>query len=844
MRARTTDERNRMSATAVNHYIRVEVTNGSGVWKDLTALGGYDWVDGWSITASIDQPVASGTVSLKRETSAVNSLAPLMQNSALNVLAGGGYAPLLDVGRKIRISTAVTAANTAPITADWKLLLDGKIDEIDWEADPITVQFRDMGALLLDTFIETKRAYGSAGGTAVQTEMQKILDDNLGVNAVILYTPVSPGWLIHQYEQDTVSVMDALRALALQIGWDVRYKWDDGTSAWRLTLYDPGRARTVSDDSFGPTEYRDVTQLRLSDADVRNVVRVAFYDSAAGGVLSFVTRTNSTSITRYGRRFMQIALSASSNVDTVAEATAMADAAVADLAFPPGTHEIATLFYWPIELTDLHTYVANGVHYDVDQQFAVTGYRHDAKGGEITTAPITRGSIAGAYKSWLATEGPALSLVPVPDFAPGNADGNSLAQIREGTETRVIPVVLAKFRAPLAPNFGNIEYEVTPAGGVTKTIVGGSGGATAAVYPGDRIAVAWGVTYSIRPVTVTLDGVRNTSSASYTVVVEPDPSAALTFPSIVATDAEVIYTVDLGEFTAYFEFYMEETETAQLVPPASAFNNTAHPFRVVYRNDPKQVSAGPLGKPRATFRASFYKGFAPYQLGTFVAYDRSGLPTNVYDFSTRAATVAPAGPAGAPTLGTPTWGASSVVVPVTPYDAATSVVRITVNGAVYGADVTIAANPATTNMTIGGLVPGSFYTIKFQHVLNGIVGPQSVITGSAASAALAAPSLRSVIANAHGFTVSVKQGTGNPTNIPITLESSLNGTTGWAVASTINDNPQQGGTVEFDVCVTATLGTTVTRYYRAITSCVGCGFATPSAYSNSISGVSTITEPC
>src|SRR5690606_38013056 len=81
---------------------------------------------------------------------------------------------------------------------------------------------------LVDTFIETQQVYGSSDGMAVETVMQAILDDNS--TGVTLYTPSSPGWMLKEFVQAKQPVLDALRQLADQIGWDARYRRREATS--------------------------------------------------------------------------------------------------------------------------------------------------------------------------------------------------------------------------------------------------------------------------------------------------------------------------------------------------------------------------------------------------------------------------------------------------------------------------------------------------------------------------------------------------------------------------------------------------------------------------------------
>lgn len=113
------------------------------------------------------------------------SLAPLVTGSKINN-ATGSYFPRIDVGRAIQIETATIPESVAPAAADWRLVFEGEIDEIDWGTDGsssvVTLVARDKAATPQDRFLEKEgrtngNPYGSDLGVAVETVMQQILDD-------------------------------------------------------------------------------------------------------------------------------------------------------------------------------------------------------------------------------------------------------------------------------------------------------------------------------------------------------------------------------------------------------------------------------------------------------------------------------------------------------------------------------------------------------------------------------------------------------------------------------------------------------------------------------------------
>jgi hypothetical protein len=401
MRTITPSQRTQLESESYVTFLKVETTDSDGAWRDVSTLGGADYLISATWTEDIDQPVAQGTVTLMRG-AGTTSLSPLMSSSTINRDASSAYAPFLDAGRRIRLSTATVAPGTTPLAGDFVEVMQGKIDTISWGTDQLEIAWRDLGGVLQDTIIEEERVYG--GNLLVEAVMQEIITDNYLTSAITLVVepPEGPGWVIGQYKQERVSILEAIRALALQIGYDVRYKYDSSGN-YNLTFYLPDRNTTTALTTIGPGEYESITDLNISDADVRNVCRVKFL-SAVTGLMDSAIAEQEGSIAEFGRRYMEIGEGSSSNIDTMEEAGAMATAAVADLALPKATQVVDMLYWWPVQLGDLYTWTANGVHYDQDQTLAVTGFTHTiGADGTASTEMRVRGTVAGAYRQWLLT---------------------------------------------------------------------------------------------------------------------------------------------------------------------------------------------------------------------------------------------------------------------------------------------------------------------------------------------------------------------------------------------------------------------------------------------------------
>lgn len=411
----SSDERNAIKAAGVNHYLYLFVADADGTLRDCSALGtlSLDLLDGSKWGETLDTPVTSGTLTICRETND-DTASPLMGASSINRNALAEYAPLFEKGRAFVLKTATVAPGVTPSSSDKKEMLTGRIDAVHWHASPMTIDVSDLGAWVVDAFLQSSQIYITASapgaGPLLGDIVQKILDDvsnaPIKTGPITLYEPVTapfqpqPPPPASTVVTQPGSLMTIIRTLAQEIGWECRYRYD-ASDVSRLTLYEPNRANVTADWVIGPSEYRNVTNLSTSIADIRNYIRGYYNTIAAGGASNVVTSPptpDSASITKYGVRFMQVN---STLITNATDMQALTDAILSDLSEASADQEIEMPYFWPVQIGDLITFQANGVHYDTDQTLAVVGYTHSFAKGEGSTTIQARGKVAGAYRAWL-----------------------------------------------------------------------------------------------------------------------------------------------------------------------------------------------------------------------------------------------------------------------------------------------------------------------------------------------------------------------------------------------------------------------------------------------------------
>jgi hypothetical protein len=247
-------------------------------------------------------------------------------------------------------------------------------------------------------------------GTALEVLIQQVLNDNGLGSLVTLQTPVSPAWQVKPYLQQRESLMDAIQAMVDQLGWWVRFEWNTGLSKYELTLAQPNRTSSTTHKTLLADEEIECTDLSVDLWSIRNVIRVLYGATgnrdAQGNPLRITLEvSDSASIAKYGRRFMEVAEGGSSAIDTSTEASRFAQGILDDLKEPTIGIGLSFPCDFYLELGDRIAVPADGLRFTAPQTLATESLKHSFTAEGARTTVTLRGAPAARREEWLTYDG-------------------------------------------------------------------------------------------------------------------------------------------------------------------------------------------------------------------------------------------------------------------------------------------------------------------------------------------------------------------------------------------------------------------------------------------------------
>jgi hypothetical protein len=389
------------SAGGVAHLrVRIAGVDGLADWTDL--IGGQGWIESATWGEGDDQPGQDGTIT--------TFWRRYHDNASPFVEAGQRLEGALLTGARVLIDVAVMPDDVTPSAGDWQTVMDAQIDDIalDYPVAQITLRDRII-AQLQDRWIEEDRVYGSPEGRPLEHVIQDLLDDWAGSPAQAIFTPVTPSFLITPYNASAGPLLDAIGQLGDVIGWQVRPRWAAGSGAFLLALTEPDRAATTPVFTFLPSEILNWGAVGISIEDVRNAVEVLYTDGSkdAGGqlVVKRAYAEDLASQAKYGRRWFSLTEGSSSQINTLAEAEALAEAILSDLAEPSVQVAVDVPLIWWLELGDLVRIPGDGERFGTNQDLAIVGIRHTINAQETPKTTLQLyGKPRAGRRNWMERE--------------------------------------------------------------------------------------------------------------------------------------------------------------------------------------------------------------------------------------------------------------------------------------------------------------------------------------------------------------------------------------------------------------------------------------------------------
>lgn len=411
-------------------YGRVKMKDGLGVYRDMTALEGYDWVDSFSISENVDDPCETATINLVREHDDL-SLANLVTSSKLNltdVTNLASYSPLVTAFTETLIEMARVPLAHVPLAADWQQRFHGYIDEPDWGGDGnLKAEARDDGCKLVDDFMSTDLwtdadpfpagvscaadPVTGAGRASMEEAIQNVLNHFSGAVAPTLNAPSPANVCLLEWDQKKDSLMAICRLIAGTRAWDFGYMFDEtpGQNTTRPTLIDPGRSRVDADGVFTREDYATVSRAALSVLGIRNRVMLTYGDKSNRNgdlvpVPTTITVVDNTSKAKFGGFYRTIFVTEgdSSPVKDSATATVMANGIRDDLKDPLVAGTVPVNFCaFECELYDIDTFVGDNVTWTGDQVLATSTLQLEYKEGAGKVDLGVRGSPSAGHRRWL-----------------------------------------------------------------------------------------------------------------------------------------------------------------------------------------------------------------------------------------------------------------------------------------------------------------------------------------------------------------------------------------------------------------------------------------------------------
>lgn len=384
-------------------FAKVEIDrDGAGSWVDLSDLDGRDYVVSVTISEDRNNEISTAQITLvtcldgRKE----RSLSPEATSSLPNT---GGV--LIQGDRKVRIYTATLPDGSPKPTSgssNWVKAFEGRLTRPTVTADKITIQCRDKGGELQSTWIETVQTYGDSAGANIEDVIDDLLTDWARTSTTLYSangtsgTPFnagdSPGFGILEYKQQRMPIMTAIKTLADQIGYQLSFRYHEGSGIddYVLVLEEPDRA--VSSSAWTvPLAAIDGLTIVDDDTIIRNVWIGTYGSYANGGQRTAYSVEDATSITTYGRRTAFLGEASGKQIDTETEMDNWLDQLLLDTKDTSRLITFEMPYAYHLQTNDYITIEADGFLLGSNKDISIMSIQHSIGGGEGRTRLVCRG---------------------------------------------------------------------------------------------------------------------------------------------------------------------------------------------------------------------------------------------------------------------------------------------------------------------------------------------------------------------------------------------------------------------------------------------------------------------
>lgn len=376
---------------------------GEVTWTNMSDLLGTDWVAAIP-NAGIgtpDGPVRQFTIHFIRQSDG-RSLAPGISGDPFNQVSGT-FKPFIHPDTEVQVDAANLVKTAGDETAVWRRIHEGVIFRDEWPGEDVVITCNSLDFIVEDTDIEEEEARGEADpGTPMAEEDQGLIDRWMD-DPVTLHAPDGSGIGIGPYKPAIGKLGAQIRALAGRIAWDARYYFDNITSTFRYTLYEPPRDKTTPDIILSPEHVREVSELGEDSDSIRNDFVYIFIDEAGRQVTRTYRTVYPEGSPSYRRRWMRIV--DTEVVKTVEQADAILLSASNDLSKPLAQKRVKINYNPYLQIHDVLEFAPDDIRFDTSTIWAVVGGSHTVNTDDrYTEVDLRGGGPVGQYYAWRLRE--------------------------------------------------------------------------------------------------------------------------------------------------------------------------------------------------------------------------------------------------------------------------------------------------------------------------------------------------------------------------------------------------------------------------------------------------------